>query len=277
MAPGQGGPPLYVPYILGAARVTFAHKAVTQAREVAFMTAPTDAPVAVRWEDAIGRPCELSELLRTPEPDAQFAPLPAAAQSARSYPAFGRAFVAWLLGHQRRELWQCEEWDEVSHPGEDEASFRARVTAEAQAHEGERLGRVRARHDARRAPLEARLRRAEDNLARQRADVTDSQVDTAASIGESVLGALLGRRRVVPAARRSARNLGRVSREKSDVARAEAEVAAARARLEALDVELRAGAAAAGAPVVIERLQVAPKKSAIMLELVALVWVPTSA
>ena len=110
-------------------------------------------------------------------------------------------------------------------------------------------------------------------------------VQTAISMGATVLGALFGRKGVsasIGRATTTARGVGRTMREREDVERAEENVAALTEHVEAMERELRdesqnIEAALDPASIVLTPITLAPKKSHVTVRLVALVWMSEDA
>jgi hypothetical protein len=108
-------------------------------------------------------------------------------------------------------------------------------------------------------------------------------MQSAFSIGASVLGALLGRRTLsattVNRAATAARSAARIGRESGDVNRASESLEVIRQRQRELQQQFDADAAALetrfdASAVTLRTMQVSPRKSDIAVAEVALVWVP---
>jgi hypothetical protein len=139
--------------------------------------------------------------------------------------------------------------------------------------------KLRARFAPKLARAEQKVRRAAEEVERQRAQRTSAAVGTAISVGATVLGALFGRRgggtlgRATTAARGATRTAG----EQADVSRAAEQHAAAEQELRALDAEFQADTAelrAAPADPVLAELPLRPRKGDTQVERIALVWLP---
>ncbi len=147
----------------------------------------------------------------------------------------------------------------------------------------ELLAKARQRYAARIASLEERIRRAEMATDRERAQAEQQRLQTAISVGATLLGALAGRRSYARSslgrAATAARGAGRMMKEGQDIARAEENVAALRKQLEELeaqatfDVDMIRGSAD---PLkeMLETVEVKPRKSDISVRVFGLGWVP---
>jgi hypothetical protein len=142
------------------------------------------------------------------------------------------------------------------------------------------VARLREKHAAKLKSLEEQLRRASDRVEREQSQYTQRKLDTAISIGTSVLGAIFGGRSTATTrAGSAARSAGRVFGERGDVARAGESLEALKAERDALlatieqEVEMLA-ANLDPARVALEKVRIAPRKSDIAIGRVALAWEP---
>jgi hypothetical protein len=129
--------------------------------------------------------------------------------------------------------------------------------------------------------LRDQLQRANAARARESAQAQQQKVQSAISIGATVLGAFLGggRRGTVGRAATAARGLGRSRKEAADVERAATGVEAVEAKLRALDAEFQAelGALDSGFDPEREPLETVAlrlKKADIAVRAVSLAWAP---
>jgi len=230
------------------------------------------------WQEA----AETAALAGGTEPlaGAGFEPPPGTALRDKSYGAWEKSLKAHLYHAGSVELLRCAELKLASLPAETEGDFRARIALALRERRDEQLDKLRERHAARLRTLDGKLQRAEERLEREQSQYSQRKVDTAVSIGTSLLGALFGGRRgAVSKAGTAARSAGRVFNEKDDVDRAEAgleelqrERAALQATMEAEVAELTASLDPA--VVELERIDVAPRKTDITVKALRLAWEP---
>ena len=137
----------------------------------------------------------------------------------------------------------------MSKPGESEADFRGRLQQDAREERDAAADRLRQKYAARLASLQERLRRAEQAVGREKQESMQAGVQTAISVGATVLGAIFGRKAVSSAtigrATTAARSAGRTMKQAGDVQRAEETEGAIRQQIQALEDELQAELAAA--------------------------------
>jgi hypothetical protein len=131
--------------------------------------------------------------------------------------------------------------------------------------------------------LEQRIRRAEQQVDREKAQSRDQKLNTFLSFGSAVLSALFGRKLSstanVTRATSSMKSASRAMREHADVARAEENATVLRQQLADIDAELQAATSTLRDKWDPEQLEVSenpikPKKTDLSVEEVSLVWTP---
>jgi hypothetical protein len=280
--PARGLPPagsevVYVPMVLGAARVNFADAKtrVDTTQDLVLLTPITQAPVPVDW--AAARPPELGvgDLERGPVEGAIFADLPGPAQKAKSYTAWQRDFVSHVYGANTLTLYRHPVSKTVSHLGESEGEFRVRATQLSREARDAAVDKLRAKYASRVATAQEKVRRAQQRLDQQQAQASQAGLQTVISTGATVLGALFGRKgSALGRATTAARGVGRSMKEGGDVNEAKEDLAAAQAALAELEAKIAAEADAVHVDDTIEPIAIKAKKSAISVQLLALAWAP---
>jgi hypothetical protein len=269
--------------LLGMASVRFteAKRGVDRADDLAFLVPITDEAIAVDWERGEPVPITAGDLEAAPVERAHFAELPAAAGKAKSYPAWSRDLSRWLHRSQALPLWKVGR--EVSQPGESERDFRARLVQAARERRDADVARLRRKYAPRIDGLREKIRRAEEALARESEQATQSQLQTAISVGATLLGALMGRKAVsastIGRATTAARGAGRVLKERGDVGRAQQNRETFRQQLADLEAQCETEVGTLGpaddpleAP--LETVRVQPTRQNIAVRLVTLAWTP---
>ncbi len=287
-APVSGtAPPLYVPMLLGSARIRYADtKAkVDVVDDVLVVTEIEEGPATIDWNSARDAGFELSALSEQGVEGASFAPLPPAAARAKSYEAWSRALAAWLVGSRRLTLYASDALKVTSNPGEDERSFRIRLQQASRERRDLAVDQLRRKYASKITALRERLRTAEQKKARESEQVSQQGVQAVISMGATLVGALFGRKSVsasIGRATTTARGVGRTMREREDVARAEENVTALTEHIQAMERELRdesqnIEAALDPASIGLTTITLAPKKGHVTVRLVALVWMSEDA
>jgi len=211
------------------------------------------------------------------------APLPAAAGRPKSYEGWRKDLVAWLCANRRLELFRHAASKTLSRTGESERDFRIRLGGDARQQRDEWTEALRKKYAPRTAALEERLRRARQAVAREQEQVTQQGLQTVISVGATLLGAFLGRKKVsatnLGRATTAARGVGRVLKERQDVDRSEETVEVLEQQLADLDAEFKAELAVLESranPLTdpLETVALTPKRTNVTVQTCALVWAP---
>jgi hypothetical protein len=217
---------------------------------------------------------------REPAPQARFRPLPDDAARPARYAAWARELESRLQRERPLRLLRSSEPKLVSRPGESEGEFRVRLREGLHEARDEALAALRGKYERRFREARDRVATARARLEREEDQYRDQKLQTAVSVGASVLGALFGRRRAgVGGATTAARAASRAARERGDVGRAEDQLRDTEAELAELERELGERAeelrARYGADALaLESAELAPRKGDLAVERIALAWEP---
>ena len=281
----EGSELVYVPMLLGSAQVRFSDtkSAIDQAQDITVLAPITDGPVPVDWDHAVAADLAVADLESSPDPAAQFLPLPAGAAKAKSYADWNKDFGGWLFRTQKLDILKSPSAKEVSKPGESERDFRVRLQQSGREQRDKAAEMLRQKYAPKITTLQDRIRRAEQQKSKQQAEARSSQVQAAISVGASILGAFLGRKTIsatnIGRATTAIKSAGRVMKESQDVGAAEENVAALQQQLADLEAQFKAESdalAVATDPLneKLDTLSIKPTKANIAVKLVALAWTP---
>jgi len=275
---------VYSPVVLAAARIAFTDSklGVDASRDVLYAAPVEEGAVAVDWEKSTRIAVAVDKLRRAPEAGASFTTLPAAASNAKNYPLWEKSFKQWLAQNERVEVLRHRETGLTSRPDESEADFKVRIQDAARAERDRAVEDLRRKYAPRQAALAEKLRRAETAVTRESEQSSQQKLQTAVSIGATLVGALLGRKTIstgtLGRATTAARGMSRTMKEAGDVQRANETVEAVRAQVKELDDQLREEtqtiAASYDRTPVLERATLLPKRGQVSVPLLALGWDP---
>ena len=282
---GSGGMLVYQPMLVGAAKVRYAdaRAKIDTAETITVMTAIADAAVPVNWEESVEPEWSLKDVEKKPSKPGQFADLPAAAGRAKSYQAWSRDFVDWVYSTRRLELFRSPGTGAISNASESERDFCVRLSQVVHEQRDDATETLRKKYAPKRAALVEKIRRAQQAVDREQNQASQAKMQTAISVGATLIGAFLGRKTVssstVGKATTAARGVGRAMQQGDDVTRAQETVRVLQQQLEDLDAELESeikALAARNDPAIedMDTLVLKPKKSDIAVQLVSLVWTP---
>lgn len=276
----------YLPRVLGIARLHFVDKAAgLDVWETRSLIAPLDDNASnVDWSQADVGP-DLQQQLSSEAPaNARYAETPAAVLRAQNYRSWQKELVTHLYATATLSIFHCPTVGQSVAPGTSEGDFRAKLSLALRERRDAEIDKLRKKYAPKLATLQDQLRRADERVERERADLSQHKMQTAISVGTSILGALLGRKAIsVGNAQRAgsaARSAGRLSKESGDIDRAEENREAIQQRLTQMQSELeteigRLRSELDPATVTIEQTSVKPRKADIDVRTVALLWVPS--
>jgi hypothetical protein len=183
------------------------------------------------------------------------------------------------------QIWKCAALKQVSKPGELEGDFRARLSQLAREARDLKVDKLRAKYAPKLALVEERLRKALQKVEKEKAQASQQTTQTLVTVVSSILGAFTGRKLAsaanVSRAATAARAAGRISRENQDVTQAEETVQVLKTQREELDAQFQAEVDALQdidkpESLLLEPIEIKPKKADLTVTRVALVWTPWS-
>ncbi|HVS15905.1 MAG TPA: DUF87 domain-containing protein [Thermoanaerobaculia bacterium] len=280
----EGVAPLYRPHLFARAHLHYkrAGVGVDLWRELTVVAPMAESAKELAWDGAEVRDDWHPRLLKRPLAGARFAGLPAAAQRAQAYQQATKDLAAELYRSRSLVIWSYPPFKEQSEPLEEEAAFRFRLVTRALEERDREVEKLRLKHAAQIEKLAARIAAAEAKVATEKAQLADRKLATVVSAGASVLGALLGRKKLsvtnVSRAGTAIRGVGRSRKEAQDVARAADRLEDLLEERQELEAELEREVAALRARMVspaeleLVRTEVRPLKGDLAVEDVGLVW-----
>jgi len=276
---------LYRPTILGAAKIHYSNtKAkVDTSQSMVCVTPITDDAIPVLWENAEVIDVPATDLEKSPHTGAQFSTLPPAASQVKNYTDWEKDFSTWLYGSQRLDLLQSPSLKATSNPGEDERDFRIRLQQMAREQRDELIEALREKYASKLATLQERKRRAEQTVEKQAEQAKKAKLDTALSVGATLLGAFTGRKVLsqsnISKAKSAMRGVSKSADESQDVKRAQETVEAIDGQIADLNTQFEADTAELESKIdslteALETLSLKPKKTDIQVQLTTLTWTP---
>ncbi len=281
--PDDGSADRYDPFLYGSARIhyTDAKKGIDTTLNVQRLVRIAAGALTVDWDTAENTAVEPSSLLSEPAEATPFALLPAEATNPRRYAEWTKDFERSLARSAALTMWVAPALKISSAVGESETDFRLRAQQLARERRDAALDVLRQKAAPRLARAQDKITRAEEAAAREQQQASQQKVQTAVSVGATILGALLGRRAVSAStlgrATTAVRGASRTAKETEDVARAGIRVEEATQEAADLAANLqqdvdRLSTEMDPAALVIEPTELKPKRGAIDVQLVALTW-----
>jgi hypothetical protein len=285
--PSTGQRVVYRPALLGTADLHFANaRAGIDTWETVTYVAPLEGRVGAKlWDESVLLGENEPDLSPEPSDGAEFAPLPKAATKKASYRSWQKALKTHLYQDRTIDLLRCTALKLTADPGETPAQFHVRVREAAHEKRDMEVEKLRKRYAPKLARLQERIRKAEEKVGREKSQYDQQKMQTAISVGATVLGALLGRKiasvGTVGRATTSARGVGRAAREKADIARAQRDLTALHQKLAELEVDFEQAVAALAETMDPDAFEmkstvIRPRKSDISVGQFGLAWLPHS-
>ena len=280
----RGSAAQYRPHLLGQVKLHFVNApAGVDAWETRSWLLALDPDVATPdWSQA-QTGGDLSEQLRkTATPGLDFEAAPVSALRADSYRAWEKQLENYAYEAASLAVFRSPLVGATSVAGLDEADFRARIALALREKRDAAVETLRRKYAPRLTTLQDQIRRAETRVQREDSQLSQQKLSTVISVGASILGAFLGRKKLsssnVGRIGSAARNAGKIGRESDDVSRAQESLDVLQQRHTDLQNEFDQESAALQSkfdPMVstVDQVEIKPRKSDIDVTLLALVWV----
>lgn len=276
---------LYQPFLLGLAGVHFseARYGLDRNDDLKYLIPVTDETLPVKWLQALAVEIDESSLLQKGEEGARFAAAPARAAQAKNYALWKKEFAEEIFRNYRLELFKSPGSGEISQPGESERDFRLRLNQRGREQRDAHTEKLREKYAAKAAALQEKIRRAEERLQREQAQASQQKMQTAISVGATILGAMFGRklasRANVSKAGAAMRGASRAMKESQEVGAAQENLETLQQQLAELEAQLKAELEVRAASMdplneALEAISIRPKKTGITVRLLALAWAP---
>jgi hypothetical protein len=283
-APPAGASLLYRPALLGFATVYYQDtKSALDTTKSYTFSAAKGAGDQIDWDNA--KPVDMShdELEKEGQSGAAFAAVPDYAANPRNYALWTKQLADAIYRTQRLELFHSDHYGQYSNAGENERDFRLRLAQSGREERDAAVAKLRQKYAPKQAAMQERLRRAQAAVDREKSQAQTSGLQTVISLGATLLGAFLGKKKIsastVGRATTAARGAGRTAKDYSDVGRAEESVQAVQAQQAELDTQyqkelgdMESTFDPATEP--LETTPIRPKKANVKVDSITLTWTP---
>jgi hypothetical protein len=276
---------LYQPRTVGSAKLHFVD---TRRNLDIWQTQTVLAPFSddgreITWEQGQMYQERQINLEKSPLTEGDYTSLPAGASRTENYKIWRKMFESHLFQYSAVEFLQCSALKLSARPDENEEEFRGRVALAMRENRDQGVEKLRQRYAPKLAALEERIRRAQEKKDREKSQVTQQTMQTAISVGATVLGALFGRKKIttgtIGRATTAMRGAGKIGREQGDVQRAEENLQVLQSQLSELQSQFEneridlQNSLEQSIPQ-IEKIQVKPRKGDLLITTFGLVWTP---
>ena len=276
---------MYRPAIFGVGKLHFVHSKsdLDDWRDIMRVCRVDDEPPAAVWDEADNLDAQPLELETTACPDNGWAELPSRMTKVSSYKTWGSRLKTALYRDTRLTLLHCPSLKLYSAPGVTEGDFRVELKQRAREQRDLEVEKLRQKYASKIAKQEESIRSAERRVETEEEQAKAASTSAWVSTGQSILGALFGRKKLsttnVGRAGTAARAHSRASQQKADIRRAEKKLEEEIAEKEDLEEELEELVEELSEKydvdeLEIETVEVTPRKSDITVNLCGLLWQP---
>lgn len=276
---------VYRPALLGQAMLHYTHtKSGLDVWQKLYAIVPAeDGTPEEAWRELTPVIDQEPTLHEKPAAGAQFHELPGYLMQGKVFAQLSKQLKEVLYQQQRVNLWSCAEPTGLSRADETESDFRQRLVQSLREERDVAIEKLRAKYAPKLAALEEKIRKARHKLETEKSQASQQSMQTYLNIGQSILGALLGRKLTssgnLTKAAGSIRSASRAAKEKADVGHAEETVELLQQQLVELESDFQKESAALAESaqpqnLKLEQIAVAPKKTELTVQRVALVWSP---
>ncbi|HEY4368517.1 MAG TPA: hypothetical protein VGN07_14870 [Steroidobacteraceae bacterium] len=275
----------YAPRVLGIARLHFVNApAGLDAWETRSYIAPfSDDGSGPDWSQATVGTDIKNQLESQGAAGARYLSASPALLRSANYKTWQQQLESQVYASAVLNIFRCPAINATAAPGGTEADFRAHIALALREKRDAATDALRKKYAPRLAALDDQIRRGEEREAREESQLSQQKMQTAISIGTSILGAFLGRKKIsvtnIGRVGTAARSAGRIGKESDDVGRAQDSLETLRQRKVDLDNEFaqetsRLQGELDADVATIDQVQVKARKSDIDVTTLALLWLP---
>ncbi len=266
----------YQPYLLREATVHFAlaKAGIEGSRKVVRLNPLLEN--GIDWEHSLS--IDVHDLNDHPEDGVKFASLPGYAMNAANYKPVAKQFEEELYRSEKEEIWSCPELKLWAGIGETEGNFRVRISHQAREARDQAMEKLKDTLGKKISMLEGRMRTAESQLEREKAEATSAKINAGASVMGGILKAVFGRK--VGLGGTTSGSITKTTsayKQHRDVSNAEAKIQGIQEEMAAIDQEMSDGLAEIersydAANIGLQKETLKPRRTDVKVERVGLVW-----
>ncbi len=283
--PRPGSKLVYRPAIVGQASMHFvrATSDIDHWKEASLIVPIMNEAPDPFWENAVDIPDGVLELASTPEETFTYASLPPTFTSAKNLTEWEKDLKDHLYRSHNVTIFTSKALKKQSRPDQSEAEARIELAHAAREARDAAVAKLKDEVATKMKSLQTKIAAAQQKVEKEKAEVNQRWYGSMLDIGTSVLGAVLGNkiasRTNVTKVSSTFKKIGQATDAKTDVARAEQalqEILEARELMEAecnIEVE-RISTQFSPENLVLESIEIPPRKTDTRIKQVALVWVP---
>jgi hypothetical protein len=279
------GKVIYAPCILAVSQVRFVDtkSKLDHCVSRTWVLPVREDPVFVMMDDGTEEKIKVTDLESKPIAQAEFIRPPEWVFQAKQYKAWTKKFQEWLVQKEKHFVLSCPALKLSSLKDESERDFRIRVREKAKEQRDAEIDKLKVKYQEKLSTLESKIRLAEQAVEREQEQVKAQDMQTAISVGATVLGAFLGRRRASSStlgrATTAARAANRSASSRADVERANENLEALHQKMSDIEQQFQSEVAAIQreldkAADSVEVVNIAAQKTNISVDVFSFAWAP---
>ena len=275
----------YKPVILGAVSLNFTDSklAVDIIKDLTFITPIADGSIPVDWTNSQQIEIDIKNLQKNPDSE-NFIELPPEASKPANYESWKKDFIDWLYRNQKINLFKVKNIKEISKVEESERDFKIRIDTLIREDRDNMTQKLRQKYASKMRSLQEKIQRTEGIVRLQQEQAQQQKIQTAFSLGSTLIGAFMGRKMAKYSARSSSdvmRGVTRTAKEKNDVNKALQILQSYQRQFLDLETEFKAEVAEIENKIRrnlndLETITLKLDKKDISVKLLSLTWVPSS-
>jgi hypothetical protein len=275
----------YKPVILGAVSLNFTDSklAVDIIKDLTFITPIADGSIPVDWTNSQQIEIDIKNLQKNPDSE-NFIELPPEASKPANYESWKKDFIDWLYRNQKLNLFKVKNIKEISKVEESERDFKIRIDTLIREDRDNMTQKLRQKYASKMRSLQEKIQRTEGIVRLQQEQAQQQKIQTAFSLGSTLIGAFMGRKMAKYSARSSSdvmRGVTRTAKEKNDVNKALQILQSYQRQFLNLETEFKAEVAEIENKIRrnlndLETITLKLDKKDISVKLLSLTWVPSS-
>lgn len=283
---GANSKVVYAPCIIAFSQVRFVDTKSKLDHAVArtWLLPVREDPVFIMMDDGTEERIKVTELESQPAAPADFINPPQWVFQPKQYKAWAKKFLDWLVLKEKHFVLSCPVFKMSSLKDESERDFRVRVSQKAKEQRDVEIDKLRAKYQGKLSILENKIRLAEQAVEREQEQMKAQDMQTAISVGATVLGAFLGggRRRssgTLGRATTAARAANRSATSRADVERANENLEALNQKLNEMEQQFQSEVSAIQAQLdsaarSVEVVNITAKKTNVSVDVFSFAWAP---
>jgi hypothetical protein len=244
----------------------------------------SDSNEIIKWESPLELDIPDDDLLKEPETEtASFSSIPQDSASPKNFNGWNKDYANYLYRESKVVLYQNKESGLISNEGESEKDFRVRLDLSLRELRDVEIEKIKAKYETKIKALDEKIRKNEQKLEDEKAQYNQQKINTAISIGTTLLGAFLGRKTFSSSnASRAGSAISRASKtykEKMDVNQVQDDIKNLNVQIEELNNQLNNDVQNISAnydpdKIRLEEIIIRPAKSGINVKSLSLAWFP---